>query len=72
MRHIGIKRLFLKQLVKQGLIEVKEVTASDNPANILTKAVTREGLERILETLPLRATCSRMASACAAMAGVGE
>ena len=52
--HIDIKPLDLKQLVKQQLIEVKKVAASDNSADNLTKLLPSNRIEQNLELLPIR------------------
>ena len=50
-RHVELRFLFLQELVQQGILQVKKVAGTSNPADVLTKYVSREVLQRHLGTL---------------------
>ena len=50
-RHVELRFLFMQELVQQGILQVKKVAGTSNPADVLTKYVSREVLQRHLGTL---------------------
>ena len=46
MKHMQLRELFLKKIVQQGLVTIKKLHTSVNPADCLTKAVTKSTLDR--------------------------
>ena len=54
VRHIEVCQLWLQQKSQDGTITIKKVKGTDNPADILTKHVPQESLNRYLEQLGFR------------------
>ena len=50
-KHIDIRKYYIKEEVDQGLIELKYTSTTDNLADILTKPLGRQVLERHTSTL---------------------
>ena len=50
-KRLDLKDHFTKDLVSDGTIAAHKVPTADNPADLLTKAVTAETLERLREAL---------------------
>ena len=48
MRHMEMRVLFLKQLVKDKVLRLRKVRSFDNPADFLTKAVSAECQQRCM------------------------
>ena len=46
VRRIDLKYLFVQELAQKGSVEVRRVAGPDNPADIVTKAVDTQTLER--------------------------
>ena len=49
--HVELRFLFMQELVQQGILQVKKVAGTSNPADVMTKYVSREVLQRHLGTL---------------------
>ena len=49
MKHMQLRELFLKQIVQQGLIEVKKIGTKNNPADMFTKAVNKKVMDKFWE-----------------------
>ena len=49
MRHMEIKVLWIQELVKRGALLVGKVGTLDNAADIGTKPLPKEALQRILQ-----------------------
>ncbi|CAE7463774.1 unnamed protein product [Symbiodinium sp. CCMP2592] len=47
-RHVELRYLFMQELVQQNILQVKKVAGTSNPADVLTKYVSREVLQRML------------------------
>ncbi|CAE8594547.1 unnamed protein product [Polarella glacialis] len=52
MKHMQIRLMFLKSLVKEGIVQMQKVKTDENPADMLTKALSQEKLQRCLQLLP--------------------
>ena len=52
LKHMELRQLFLKDLVKSGLIEIVKIPTTLNVADMLTKPVTMEVLARCLAQAP--------------------
>ena len=52
MKHLALKALFLKQLCQTGVLSVQRVGTKENPADLLTKPVTAEALQRCHSQIP--------------------
>ena len=53
-KHIKLRHLFIPQLVKSKIITMHKVRSEDNPADILTKFVSSDTLNKHLYTVGLR------------------
>ncbi len=60
-RHIDLRFLYLQNLVKLGTIRINKIPGAQNPADILTKYVTAEVLNRHTEHLGLIPTTDQSA-----------
>ena len=58
MRHIQTRHLWLQDRVRLGHVQLVTVPGVDNPADLLTKALTQGEIERHLRRLGV---CSRIA-----------
>jgi hypothetical protein len=47
-KHIDLKYLFIQQLVQNGILSIHKISTHDNPADILTKYVPAEVLNKHL------------------------
>lgn len=47
-KHIDLKYLFIQQLVQSGILSIHKISTHDNPADILTKYVPAEVLNKHL------------------------
>ncbi|CAL1407137.1 unnamed protein product [Linum trigynum] len=52
-KHIELRHHFIRDLVNEGLIEMEFINTNDQPADIMTKAVTREKFEKFKELLQI-------------------
>ncbi len=52
-RHIDLKFLYMQELIKQGLVELRRILGTRNPADVLTKFVKADVLQRHLVTIGL-------------------
>ena len=52
-RHIDLKFLYMQELVKQGIVELRKVAGTNNPADLMTKYVAAETLQRMVDQLGL-------------------
>ena len=50
-RHAELRCMFMQELVQQSVLQVKKVAGTSNPADVLTKYVSREVLQKHLGTL---------------------
>ena len=50
-KHIALRYHFIRQLISDGLIDVKKVNILDNIADVLTKAVDRSVFDRLVPYL---------------------
>jgi len=48
MRHLEVKRLYLKELVQRGLLKIRKLASKANPANVFTKTLAAEQLHHEL------------------------
>ena len=46
MRHIEVRDLWLQQEVAKGLVEVRKIPGETNPADLMTKHLLREALDK--------------------------
>ena len=53
MRHIEIKELFIRDLLKMQRIRIRKTSGLYNVADVLTKGVDRATLSRLLNLLPV-------------------
>ena len=51
MKHIAIRVMFLKDLVKSKLVRLKKVASANNIADLLTKPVNQQVQEHLLKSL---------------------
>ena len=47
-KHIDLKHLFIQQLVQKGILSIHKISTHDNPADILTKYVPADVLNKHL------------------------
>ena len=52
MKHKQLRELVLKQVVQQGLVEVRKIKTKNNPADMFTKAVNKKVMDNFWKTLP--------------------
>ena len=52
-RHIAVHYLWIQERVESGDLRVEKVAGEKNPADIATKYLTRELMQRHLNTLPV-------------------
>ncbi|CAE8585279.1 unnamed protein product, partial [Polarella glacialis] len=52
MKHMQIRLMFLKNLVKEGIVQMQKVKTEENPADMLTKALGQDKLQHCLQLLP--------------------
>ena len=50
-RHIEVNQLWLQHCVSEGKVKVNKVSTHDNPADILTKFVEREKIDKHMKFL---------------------
>ena len=48
VKHVDLKMMFIQELVKAKVVEVRKIGTWNNPAYVLTKAVDQTTLERLL------------------------
>ena len=53
MRHLAVGQLWIQEGLRRVVLELYKVGGKQNPADILTKSVTREVLDQHLHTLGL-------------------
>ena len=58
-RHIAVHYLWLQERVEAGDLEVKKVAGEKNPADIGTKFLSREIMEKHLARLMVEEVCTR-------------
>ena len=63
VRHIASADLWLQGIVRGGTLELGKIPGKDNPADINTKAIDRETLEKHLVTYRMRALSGHAVSA---------
>ena len=63
VRHLAVGQLWVQEGLRRGDFTLYKVRGDQNPADILTKAVPREVLDRHLTTLGLHRAAGRAASA---------
>ncbi len=51
VRHMQLRELFLKQIVQQGFVEVVKIGTLDNPADVFTKVVNRQAVDKFWNLL---------------------
>ena len=69
IRHLDVTDLWCQEKVRDGTVQLLKVVGSDNPADIMTKYVDRQILEKMLQkigmtTLEGRAECAPQAEGC--------
>ncbi|CAL1410164.1 unnamed protein product [Linum trigynum] len=52
-KHIELHHHFIQDLVNEGLIVMEFINTDDQPADIMTKAVTREKFEKFKQVLQI-------------------
>ncbi|CAE8735976.1 unnamed protein product [Polarella glacialis] len=52
MKHMQIRLMFLKSLVKEGIFQMQKIGTAENPADMPTKALSQEKLQHCLQMLP--------------------
>ena len=57
MKHMQLRKLFLKQVVPEGLVSIEKVNALSNPADMLTKPVTAYVIRKFWQILNDSWTC---------------
>ena len=50
MKHVELRFLYAQELVASGMVRIKKVLGTLNPADILTKYIAKETLHRHLPT----------------------
>ena len=55
MKHLDIRHYWLRDVVKDGLLEIKYTPTKEMPADIMTKALARTSVVELREMLGLRA-----------------
>ena len=63
VRHLAVGQLWVQEGLRRGDFELYKVSGNQNPADILTKSLPREALDRHLRTLGLVRAVGRAASA---------
>ena len=66
VRHLDVTDLWVQQKVRSGAVDLVKVAGADNPADIMTKYVGREILEKMLGLLNMEVRSGRAACAPAA------
>ena len=51
MRHINVKLFFVRELVKANMFRILHVAGLDNPPDLLTKPLSRDRIDHLLQTL---------------------
>ena len=46
VKHVDLKMIFIQELVKKKIVDVRKIGTLNNPADLLTKAVDQTTLER--------------------------
>ena len=54
MKHVELKMLAVQEWLKTGRLRVRTVSTHDDPADLMTKAMSREKLIKFAEALNLR------------------
>ena len=67
IRHLATTDLWIQDKVRSKQIELLKVLGTDNPADVLTKYVNRQTMEKALSTMGLHVMHGRPACAPAAM-----
>ena len=52
-RHVELRHFWIQEFIKDGLLQIKKIAGVDNCADILTKYMTKDTLERHLEATGL-------------------
>ena len=60
-RHVQLRFLYVQELVLQGILQVKKVLGTSNPADVMTKYVSKETLLKHLGALGVSYPFGRMA-----------
>ena len=55
MKHVELKMLTVQEWLKTGRLRVRKLSTHDNPADLMTKAMSREKLIKFGRALSLRA-----------------
>ena len=50
VKHVDLKMMFIQELVKKKIVDVRKIGTLNNPADLLTKAVDQVILERLLRS----------------------
>ena len=53
MRHVGMRALFMQELVKRKMVSVRKVKGEENCADLLTKHLAATVITKLLGLLPL-------------------
>ena len=59
VRHMAVPHLWLQGAVREKKIEMARIAGKDNPADVLTKFVSREDLDRHCHSVGFAATAGR-------------
>ena len=52
-KHVELRRFYMQELVQSGLLKLRKVLGALSPADILTKNVGKDTLNKLLPTLGL-------------------
>ena len=63
LRHIGVQYLWLQERVRDGSMSVKKVLGHDNPADLMTKHLAAQDIDRHAESLSLERYLDRASTA---------
>ena len=63
LRHIDVQYLWLQQRIRNKSLQVAKVRGTDNPADLMTKFVSRESILKHLEGMSFEVTEGRHAAA---------
>ena len=53
MRHLELRHLWIQREVGLGIVMVEKVAGTDNPADVLTKFLSRREIQALLARIPL-------------------
>ena len=59
VRHLAVGDLWIQGACRDGLFDVSRIGGAINPADVLTKSVGAEGIQRMLEVLGMKVTDGR-------------